>query len=804
MKLGLTSSLALLASAGLASAELSSDFASHAFAANQSSLWGTYRPNLYFGLRPRVPNSLMTGLMWWGAQDYQSYARARHACDQGDGLESYTFTEHDGRSGAIEVIKDAANNVELRIEFLKIPGGDAGGSWGMRIKGQPLDPVKGSRVTLVNYFGNDGPLGYLELDNEEDEEGLEGVVKLKGSAQGLGEFTLRIVDGPNNGPLSPGPHAEDFGERLDRTQFYGAPVPAGNIWQAKNILMNSFLTNVQSVVEAYKGSSPPDPAILFALPNEVRYGATLYGFQKTYEGKFELDIYFDSAATPSTLDSATLTAGLAASSALFHDRFARTFPNLQDNFSPSQIAFAESITSNLVGGIGYFVGSSIIDRNFAHEWDDEDVQGREPKPEMTDPRVLFTATPSRSFFPRGFYWDEGFHLLVIGAWDNDLSLEILKDWVNLIDEDGWVAREQILGEEARSKVPQEFQTQYPSYANPPTLAMAVTAYIERLRAAGLTISSLEGASAVHTSITDALPAEVIGSFHVTEPALAGHYLRAIYTKFKRHFEWFGETQRGQIKEWGRKAGSRTEAYRWRGRTQDHVLTSGLDDYPRARPPHFGELHLDLISWMGFFSKTMGEIAEFLGEEDDLLEFKAKYEDIVGNIEDLHWSEEEQMYCDASVDEDDESFHVCHKGYISLFPFLLGLLPPDSAHLGPILDMIRSPDHLWSPYGIRSLSKSDPYFGQGENYWRGPIWIQMNYMALSSLYKIYAAEPGPNQVRAGEIYAELRQNVINNVYKEYERTGYVWEQYDPISGEGKRSHPFTGWTSLVTLIMAEKY
>lgn len=32
------------------------------------------------------------------------------------------------------------------------------------------------------------------------------------------------------------------------------------------------------------------------------------------------------------------------------------------------------------------------------------------------------------------------------------SLEILKDWISLIDDDGWVAREQILGEEARSKV----------------------------------------------------------------------------------------------------------------------------------------------------------------------------------------------------------------------------------------------------------------------------------------------------------------------------------------------------------------
>jgi hypothetical protein len=42
------------------------------------------------------------------------------------------------------------------------------------------------------------------------------------------------------------------------------------------------------------------------------------------------------------------------------------------------------------------------------------------------------------------------------------SLEILKDWINLIDDDGWVAREQILGEEARSKVCYHF---YPFLAS---------------------------------------------------------------------------------------------------------------------------------------------------------------------------------------------------------------------------------------------------------------------------------------------------------------------------------------------------
>lgn len=54
-------------------------------------------------------------------------------------------------------------------------------------------------------------------------------------------------------------------------------------------------------------------------------------------------------------------------------------------------------------------------------------------------------------------------------------------------------------------------------------------------------------------------------------------------------------------------------------------------------------------------------------------------------------------------------HVPRVGYVSLFPFLLGLLPPDSTRLGPILRTLRDPEQLWSPFGIRSLSKRDPIY-----------------------------------------------------------------------------------------------
>ena len=285
--------------------------------------------------------------------------------------------------------------------------------------------------------------------------------------------------------------------------------------------------------------------------------------------------------------------------------------------------------------------------------------------------------------------------------------------------------------------------------------MAVTAFIDRLERAAkgpadeeLGLGSVPGSQRVFEA-----PSKMssLSDVHLRDREAAVAYFNSIYPALRRHYDWFRRTQRGQIKQYGRKARSRTEAYRWRGRSQDHVLTSGMDDYPRGAP-HAGELHLDLMAWMAFFSRTMRRIAEFVGEQDDIKTFIEIEQAVLNNMEDLHWNEEQKLYCDVSVDDDgvafpfslclreltpttDESVHVCHRGYLSLFPLLLGLLPSSSPHLGHILDLMRDPKHLWSPYGLRSLSASHPLFGQGENYWRGPIWIQMNYMALSSLHKV---------------------------------------------------------------------
>ena len=127
-----------------------------------------------------------------------------------------------------------------------------------------------------------------------------------------------------------------------------------------------------------------------------------------------------------------LSNSLSAAARSYDQRFDETFPMPAPYNTDEHRKFAQSMTANMIGGIGYYQGSSIVDRSFKHDYDDDEAEDEDgdAKPEFSEERELLTATPSRSFFPRGFYWDEGFHLALIGEWDNDLR------WVLVVQQSG--------------------------------------------------------------------------------------------------------------------------------------------------------------------------------------------------------------------------------------------------------------------------------------------------------------------------------------------------------------------------------
>ncbi|EPY52170.1 glucosidase I Gls1 [Schizosaccharomyces cryophilus OY26] len=768
---------------------------------NDSLLWGPYRPNLYVGIRPKVPNSLMSGLMWANVDDYARFSKLRHRAEHGDDIGAFGWTSYDVRRGGQQVIEDLLMGIKMETEFIKLPDRN----WALRVHGTPLPGAPEDLTTALFFYAYVNGEGNLELKSTSPKK-----VFMEGQTPDLGKFRVHTYNRMGEHPSTSG--VEDLeSTTMDKDYFAGFKINSKEVWQTSEILLYLLDTKMQVLSEKENMKTLDDlpPAYETLLLPNVPGGDGLQFIQKVFKGEFIFDIIFNSAKT-AVASEETITKTIEENHKAFSKRFQEVFPlKYPYDENPEYQRFAEFAFANLFGNVGFFEGDSIVSKT-PIEPDDEDyefMQGFESaKGKLAEnsaffdkERHLLTAIPSRSHFPRGFYWDEGFHLLPIGLWDNDFSLEILKSWFSLVNEDGWVGREQILGSEARSKVPDEFQTQYPDIANPPTLILALKAYIERLKEQDYKKSFDDVGS--DYSLEDL---EYLRSVSVSNPEMSIQFLRELFPLMLRHYEWFRRTQQGDFDTWDRESFSNVEGYRWRGRTYRHCLASGLDDYPRAQPPSIAELHVDLLSWMTSFTKSLRFVAEFLGETEEAERLTNNEYAMLRNLDDLHWDEEMQTYCDASVDEYDDPKYVCHKGYVSLLPLMLGLLPPDSEKLTTMLHMIRDESELWSPYGIRSLSLNDPYFGTDENYWRGPVWMNMNYLILSSLYQNYIHVPGPNQGLAKSIYEELRINVVNTVFNNWKRTGIFWEQYDSVTGVGQRTKDFTGWTTLIVNIMSEKY
>ncbi|WOH16634.1 hypothetical protein DCAR_0936192 [Daucus carota subsp. sativus] len=700
----------------------------------ESLYWGTYRPNVYVGIRARVQQSLIGGMMWIGVKDGRYFVR--HVCQDSDELKKYGWTSHNGRDYGHQVIID--QEMTLETSFLKYRGKNSGygGDWVVRsdVRTEIINDEKQRIGHLFFYLADEGnnalSLGRGVVDVHESS------CLASGSREDVGNWQLHLKS------------ANDL-----EVHYSGFKTP--HIHNLSDLLQETLGDQVRRFGR-------------LQLPDTSDDSANILVFQITARIPFSFDIAFlsgsgfDSSNVEERVSSLTgtqLKDKLSNKENELDDKFINCF-NTSGKLDSNTVTVGKAAIGNLLGGIGYFYGESKISlptninaksgNNFISYW----------------PAELYTAVPSRPFFPRGFLWDEGFHQLLIWRWDIYICLDIVGHWLDLMNVDGWIPREQILGAEALSKVPAEFVLQHPTNGNPPTLFLVLR-------------------------------------------------------------------------------GKETNTYFWHGRDSliihelnPKTLSSGFDDYPRASHPSEEERHLDLRCWMFLAADCMHSISELFAEKIELGKKYSLTSKLLSDFEllnKMHFDNSHGTYFDFGnhsekvrlvwqLVEDSNGFPsrklvrevskepvlglVPHIGYISLFPMIWRIIPSKSWVLGKQLDIISNKSILWTEFGLRSLGKTSSMYMKRNTehdppYWRGPIWMNMNYLILSSLHH-YSKEDGPYRERAENIYNDLRSNLIRTVVKNYQQTGYFWEQYDQKTGKGKGARVFTGWTSLVLLIMAEGF
>ena len=151
-------------------------------------------------------------------------------------MAGYGWEEYDARTGGRQTIHDAVNTIDLTTEFVKVPGGEHGGSWGVRVRGVPREDAPKHSKTIVAFSFAMAGLGILEVENERDTLGYEGVVTLKGYSVELGDFKVDVTPGPETNVYPRHPHPAWDEKPLDRTIVYSTTVPEEALWQAKGML----------------------------------------------------------------------------------------------------------------------------------------------------------------------------------------------------------------------------------------------------------------------------------------------------------------------------------------------------------------------------------------------------------------------------------------------------------------------------------------------------------------------------------------------------------------------------------------
>lgn len=813
--------------------------------------WGTYKPNLYFGLKNRRNTSQVFGLMWYGAgeENYEANrdfnSRLRHDCKMEDNLH-YRWEAHNGVDYGEEVIEDESLNLKLNIKFIKNEYNYTNQSWDVIIEGQVLDGSKSE------FSGSVSLLLYTAVENHLIEDKAFFTINEKneivGQEKGKKEFYMKFLI--------------DKGEILDSSvQKYRKIY--NETWRIRKYVVDDLKSSeisINDIVEKriiYKDKSEelkytrnPDWQYAKFTTKDLKQPNIIvlqYIFKKPFRiiARYNLNGFFDEElGQKSNMEiSNEILENLNNKNVEFEKKVDEVY---KINYNDENIKLlirseegktllkkmAQSALSNILGGISQFWGAIKINL----EGKLQPGQYHKGFRYAVEEKELFTGTPSRSFFPRGFLWDEGFHNMIISQWDINISIDIINSWLSTMSATGWMAREQIRGLEAESKVPVKFLVQDKLMANPPTLIFAINNIINYYK----------------------------NNFETENIKTINAFLKKCFDKVSSWYEWFEIYQKSSDKK----------SYQWYGRTTEHNLASGLDDYPRGMNPNIYEKHLDLNIWVieliktlkslseifdyelmqhfdkkiekmtkeltqNFLDEKKGILADFLGPQYKFIKSKFHKDPVPpifwrgdgkcgeSNLNALGLPSECNPYSDMpccseygwcgnspahckcekckkalKLEErnlEKETIFNPHYGYVNLFPLFFGYLKQEDKAFRNLLNILADENHLNSPYGIRSLSKSDLLYHSGEDYWRGNIWMNINYLTLRGLKKFYYKDE-----QASQIYQMLRTKIIKTIFDNWKETKMFYEQYSDIDGKGLKARPFNGWTSLVLNLITEKY
>jgi len=429
---------------------------------------------MYFGLRTNEPadvGSVSSGIMWYTHDDLLmtgSLDTIRYMCDNSHKNLVYGYVEHDTENYGHQVINDGKyNGFTLQTIFLR-PNPDnsdktlANTDWTTRIVYETNNSA--NVVSLIWYVYIESDQKYQLSNNKEYSlDILPGennkldipIATVMGLTPSLSDFQMTIIPTASK-------NAVDFSKFIVDINTSTSSVSclhAASLKQciSKTMDIKEINNNLQiMLVDENYNKQHYNQYTSMGFKNLVAVQITISHNRKKSKFKhfsYSLDVAYTQNKKQSELENKLIPPLIGKHFDLVHNEysikfrqhFQKSFPiTINEDTDEKQLLldFAKATFSNMAGSIGYFYGYSLVRDDSKHFYSDL------PKTDVTNAvkywkAGLLTAVPSRSQFPRGFLWDDGFHGLMLGCWSIELELNILGHWMDLLNHEGWIPREQV-------------------------------------------------------------------------------------------------------------------------------------------------------------------------------------------------------------------------------------------------------------------------------------------------------------------------------------------------------------------------
>ncbi len=229
------------------------------------------------------------------------------------------------------------------------------------------------------------------------------------------------------------------------------------------------------------------------------------------------------------------------------------------------------------------------------------------------------------------------------------------------------------------------------------------------------------------------------------------FLRKVYDGNKKFLNWCRNNRRDTDEE----------LYTWNTGEDANCRCdeSGMDNSPRF-DKHTRLQAIDFSCFMANDVRNMALIARELGLAGEAEEYNTWFTQIKEAINRKLWCEEDGFYYDYDL-----ILGKLHKvsSVASFLPIFAGVC--DNAKAEKLVKHLLDPQEFYTEFPIPSISKKDATFGS--DMWRGPVWINYNYMISKGL-----AEYGFNKLSD-----EIVDKTISFLNYWYLRKGTMFEFYD---------------------------